>query len=144
MLTGTLGSKTEFVQSLDIRLCNGLEQAARQLKGQVKPDRFYEGRVKKLDHIFKKQDTQVMRGIHLSSLVTWYDYVVAHKTIKLSDMADIYHSIIYPYCAIVIADASRVDVIQRIQREDRLYLNMKCFRFKDFLKELAVNQLDHN
>ncbi len=51
-------------------------------------------------------------------------------------MADIFHAIIFPYCHVVIADGSRVDVIHRIQREDRLYQHMKCYDMKGFLKEL--------
>ena len=82
LLTGTLAKKADFIQSLDIRLCNGLELAARQLKGLEKPDRFYPERLKKLNRILDKRDTRIMKGVHLSSLITWYDYVIANKKIK--------------------------------------------------------------
>ena len=52
-------------------------------------------------------------------------------------MADIFHAILFPYCSVVVADASRVDVIKRIQREDRLYQQLQCFDMKGFLQELG-------
>jgi hypothetical protein len=133
---GTLSNKEDFVQSLDIRLCNGLELAARQLKGEEKIDRFYAERIKKLDRILKKRDTRLMKGIHLTSLITWYDYVIAKKAVLPSDKADIFHAIIYPYCNVVIPDVSRADVIQRIQREDIRYQQIQCYRIKEFLAVL--------
>jgi hypothetical protein len=135
---GTIANKEDFVQSLDIRLCNGLELASRQLKGEEKIDRFYQERIKKLARILKKRDTKLMKGIHLTSLITWYDYVITKKAVQPSDKADIFHAIIYPYCDVVIPDASRADVIQRIQREDVRYRQMKCYRIKEFLEVLNV------
>lgn len=132
--TGKLGDKSAFVESLDLRLCAGLLETVENLEKSENHNQNFFTNINKLHRINELHDTNLMPGIHLSSLMTWYDYVIANKKIHASDWADIFHAILYPYCDVVIADASRVDCIRRVQREDGLYKNVRFYDKKAFLK----------
>lgn len=129
---GKLGDKIAFLESLDLRLCDVLMETVANLKIPENQGELFFRNISKLHRINEQHDTYLMPGIHLSSLIIWYDYVVAGKKIQPSDWADIFHAILYPYCAVVIADASRIDCIRRIHREDGLYAHVKFYTKKEF------------
>lgn len=92
---------------------------------------------KKQSDLITKYKHGVMRGIHLSSLVFWYDYVRSRKKIKGSDVGDIYFSILFPYCHEVIADKSRFDCLRQIKKDyQEVYGCLNIIRMDDFVLEI--------
>jgi hypothetical protein len=136
--TCTIKNKQAFTESLDLRLCDDMMKAVEDLNHPENHDELFYQQISKLHRINEQHDTAIMRGIHLSSLIMWYDYVIAKKKIKPSDGADIMHALLYPYCDVVVADASRVDCIRRVQREDGLYRKLKIFNKAEF-KQLMLD-----
>lgn len=132
--TLNMPDKPAFVESLDLRLCADLLETVENLEKSENHNQNFFTNINKLHRINELHDTNLMPCIHLSSLMTRYDYVIANKKIHASDWADIFHAILYPYCDVVIADASRVDCIRRVQREDGLYKNVRFYDKKAFLK----------
>lgn len=137
--TGTIKNKNLFVESLDLRLCDGLLKTIADLELPENQDAEFFKRISQLHRINEQHDTAILKGIHLSSLIIWYDYVIARKKVKPSDGADIMHALFYPYCSVVIADASRIDCIRRIQREDGLYRDVQVFTKTEFKQMLQAN-----
>lgn len=127
-------SKANFVQTLDLRFCLKILDAVEKFGDPIRQDAAFKKNISKLSGMQKRMDTWRMRGIHLSSLIFWYDYVVAKKKIKASDEGDLFHSMIFPYCDIVITDNSRVDCLHTIQRKERLYLKTDFLRISDFIE----------
>jgi hypothetical protein len=76
---GHLNDKAKFTESLDLRLCEGLLQAVDVLGKPEHHDAEFFRRIGRLARINEKHDTAIMKGIHLSSLIFWYDYVIAQK-----------------------------------------------------------------
>jgi hypothetical protein len=136
--TGSIKSKTKFLQSLDLRFCDCILAAIENLNNKSEHDKqFYKG-LNKLTDMQKRDDTWRMRGIHLSSLIFWYDYVIAKKTKKPSDEGDILHSMIFPYCAIVVTDNSRIDCLETIQKKENRYKEVQFLKIKDFITKLTT------
>lgn len=87
-----------------------------------------------MTQIRERKDTWRMRGIHLTSLLFWYDYIIAKKKIKPSDEGDFMHSFFFPYCKYVLTDNSRVDCLQTIQRKEEKYKGVIFLNIADFKK----------
>ncbi len=75
-----------------------------------------------------------MRGIHLSSLMFWQDYIKDKKPIQTSDIGDLYHSILIPYCNIAIVDNSRFDTCDKLKNEIEKYIKTKILNKREILK----------
>ena len=135
--TGSIKSKTKFLQSLDLRFCDSIVVAIENLNDKSKHDKQFYKSLTKLTDMQKRDDTRRMRGIHLSSLIFWYDYVIAKKTKKPSDEGDILHSMIFPYCSVVVTDNSRIDCLKTIQKKENRYKEVQFLTIKDFIAKLT-------
>lgn len=135
--TGYIKSKAKFLQSLDLRFCDRIVAAIENLNNKSKHDKQFYRSLTKLTDMQKRDDSWRMRGIHLSSLIFWYDYVIAKKTKKPSDEGDIFHSMIFPYCTIVVTDNSRIDCLETIQRKENKYKEVHFLKIKDFITKLT-------
>jgi hypothetical protein len=135
---GSLKPKNRFLQSLDLRFCSRIREVIERLDDPSKHDAQFKRYFEKLAGMRARMDTWRMRGIHLSSLIFWYDYVVAKKKIKVSDEGDLFHSMIFPYCSIVITDNSKVDCIEKIQKKENRYKEVQFLKIKDFITILST------
>ena len=134
---GIENSKIEFTQSLDLRFCENIVNSQNRLNSNQDIDPLIKKNRNKADLIRLNKDMWKMRGIHLSSLIFWYDYLVSKKAIKASDHGDFMHSMVFPYCSIVVTDKSRVDCIQKIQRNENLYNDIIVYNQKSFIKIIS-------
>jgi hypothetical protein len=130
---GTIDSKVDMLQSLDLRFCIGMLSA---LENSSFHDAAFKENAHKLFLVDKNKDSWIMSGIHLSSLIFWYDYIIAKKRVNPSDEADILYAMIFPYCDMVVVDNSRADCLEKIQRLEPIYRQLKCYNKKAFLKIL--------
>jgi hypothetical protein len=133
---GHIQNKQELTESLNLRWCLRMEEAGLNISDPLKQDEQFVKYITKLSGIFNRHDSDVLQGIHLTSLIIWYDYIIANKRIKNSDLGDIYHAMMYPYCKVVIADNSRVDCLHQIQRREEKYRDTKFYNIKAFRKIL--------
>lgn len=131
-----INNKAAVIESLDLRFCKRLRQVVSDLERPEFHNNFFFENLSKLKRIIVLHDTAIMKGIHMSSLIIWYDYFIAKKKINPSDIADLFHSIMYPYCEVVIADKSRIDCIRRIQREDNFCQDVKFYTKSEFKRLL--------
>lgn len=136
---GVINLKDEFLQSLDLRLCDNILKTIDSLKNKswVELNQSDKKKLHKIDQILNKHDTWRMKGIHFSSLFFWYEYVKAQKKISPSDQADIYYSLMFPYCNAVIIDNSRYDCAIKIQSNEKRYNEPIFYNLSKFREELA-------
>jgi hypothetical protein len=135
--TQTIHSKNKFTQALDLRFCDRILEAIAKISDTTKHNRQFKIAINKLAVMQERNDSWRLRGIHLSSLIFWYDYIIANKKRHASDEGDILHSMLFPYCSLVVTDASRVDCLEQIQRKENRYVNTRFLRLKDFVAELT-------
>jgi hypothetical protein len=126
-------SKDKFIESQDLRFCDQILKAITQLENPPSFDVAFKRSLDKLIGMRKRKDTWRMRGIHLCSLIFWYDYIIAKKKIKPSDEGDLMHSMIFPYCSVVITDNSRIDCLGTIQKKENKYKDVSFYKIKDFI-----------
>lgn len=134
--SGIIDSKDNFVQSLDLRLCDNFVKIKVLMDNGGDMQQMDKVYLNKLAKILDCQDTWRMKGIHFSSLIFWYDYIIAKKNILSSDIADIYYSPVFPYCDVVIVDNSRYDCYLKIQREENIFSGIKIYNKKVFLDKM--------
>ena len=58
-----------------------------------------------------------MRGINLSSLIFWQKYIKDSLKVKNSDIGDLYHSLLIPYCSFAIVDNAFYDSFEKIKKD---------------------------
>lgn len=135
--SGIINLKDNFLQSLDLRLCENLLKIKDSLEKGIDINELDKNYLNKLVQILDCHDTWRMKGIHFSSLIFWYEYVLAQKTILPSDQPDIYYSFVFPYCNAVIVDNSRYDCATKIQKKEKVYSETKFYNKREFIKELT-------
>lgn len=137
--SGVINSKDKFLQSLDLRLCENILKSIESIniKNWEQLNQSDKKNLLKIDQIIDKHDSWRMKGIHFSSLVFWYEYVKAKKKIQPSDEADIYYSLMFPYCNAVIIDKSRYDCATKIQNNETGYNKLKFYDINTFREELT-------
>jgi hypothetical protein len=133
-----LKSKAKFLQSHDLRFCEKILDAIEKLGDPSKHDAQFNKSITKLSGMKERKDTWRMRGIHLASLIFWYDYIIAKKKIKPSDEGDLFHSMIFPYCSVVVTDNSRVDGLETIQNKENRYKDVQFLKIRDFIAQLPA------
>lgn len=134
--TNIIANKDKFVQSIDLRLCNNIVRIKKEMDSGKDISTISKFWIKKLSHMFNNGNTKIMRGIHLSSLVIWYDYIIAKKKIHGSDIGDIYYAILFPYCKKSIVDNSRYDCLMKIKRHETDFYDINVYNKSEFMKLL--------
>lgn len=138
----TLGNKDMLIQNLDLRLCDNISRIKHELDNGVPVENLDRNYLRKINLVLQNKDTWRMRGIHLSSLIFWYDYIKDKKKIKCSDLGDLYHSVIIPYCKLAIVDNSKYDTCTKIQRNENAYTDIEILNKKRFTDLLDKREAD--
>lgn len=130
-------NKCKFLWGMDLRLCEEFKELQKYTcREEVPPE--LDIYIDKLKLLRINHDSHKMKGLHLTSLAFWYEYIKAKKKREVSDYADFLNLSLIPYCKYAILDKSRVDMMGKILKNENVeYKNVIVLNMNEFSKEIA-------
>jgi hypothetical protein len=139
-------TKSKFISYLNLRFCDDFVKIKEFLDSKknselenykdlsTKLNSLLQNKdsLKKLNLLLRNEDSFIMKGINITSLAFWYEYIVQNKKVHGSDLGDFCHITFIPYTAFSVLDKSRVDMFERIKKNENIFPDIQICNSKNF------------